>query len=94
VIGTPCSATIATQFAVGRLQVSEAEVPPLITIGIFLSFPTINAAVPVTTQVLPASPEKVPDAVTVVGGVFAAAVKTMVPGTFTGGPPLQVSVKL
>ena len=45
-------------------------------------------------QVLPASPAKVPEAVTVVGGVFAAAVKVMVPGTITGAPPLQVSVKL
>jgi hypothetical protein len=94
VMGTPCSATIATQLAVGKLHVSEADFPPLITMGICLSFSTINAAVPVTTQVLPASPAKVPEAVTVVGGVFAAAVKVMVPGTITGAPPLQVSVKL
>ena len=46
---------------------------------------------PVIRQ-LPPNPEKVPDCVTVMVG--AVALKVMLPGTFTGVPPLQVIVKL
>jgi hypothetical protein len=91
VIGTPCSATITAQLAVGKLQLSGADFTPLMMIGICLANPTCKAAVPVTTQ-LPASPGNVPEVVTVM--LDAVALKTMLPGTFTGKPPLQVNEKL
>jgi hypothetical protein len=44
------------------------------------------------TRQLPLSPEKDPDWVTVM--VDVVALKVILPGTFTGVPPLQVIVKL
>jgi hypothetical protein len=53
----------------------------------------VSVAVPVTMQepVVPVA-EKAPDAVTL--SVLSVAVKVMLPGTVTGVPPPQVTVKL